>query len=697
MTQPESFPDIDIDSLGSADPSETDDVNDITAPKTDTYYGDEKVKLTNEQVAQIWRRIDAGRKVQDERLKPVVEEANSLWEGRHWPDSKFSNGLHGKLVINIIPNTIKSLVESVAYSNPDFNIIPRNAYGEQTQGVIKSALQYWWDQSNVSDHRKRAVWDSKLYGVGVVQVGWLYQTEDITLEDDRLETLPDGVTTDAAKEAESLGLLNPGEKAEDYTDRDPIEDRFLARRIHPMDFIVPLGATSMLDELAWCCKVTRIPLTELRKDRRFRSGRKNSKGTYSTDTVMSVKELRGTIKLTAPYSNYESYVTPARDQTKEGQEPPDVRYVELYEYYDRITRFHVILTTEDRTRYLFAEKWTWKTNRFPFRTIHNTCRPDDFYGVSVPCALWHLQFELNVSRSASLEHAQQFNRMYQCPEGALSDKAINELKGGEPGSVILTKEGFSNPIQKIDHLQLQPEMYTIYQQALQGFEQISGLSQYQMHAPPSKRMTNDESQAIQQAGGILFMADANAVLKLDKELAEDLLAYCEQFDTVIEDLPVNDGNDNNKTWRRFTGREIRGNYLVDIWPKSTQPPDAGAELQQNELATKVVLQATQIAQQSGGQLPRPIAIMFRENLRIIGIRNIDQLIPLPPEHPVQPQLPPGQGMPPGMPGNAPPQPQLPLAPALTPAPAGPPAGPPQQSDINPTQLQAILAMLQAKQ
>jgi hypothetical protein len=670
-----SLTNIDIGTSTLDGSASFEDVDQIS-PLKDKPFDQEPIKLTAEEVAQIWHRIDSGIAHQRKVFWPTYKDANALLKGEHWPEGLRRTYWDGQLIVNIVPNTVKSLVEAISYSEPDFVVHPLSREGEKVIDVAKSVLHYYWREANVHQQLKFMAWDSKAFGIGIGQVGWLFLTEDLRLDEGRMEVLPPGVSADDAKAAEQQGLLKPGEARELIPQDDVIEDRFQVQRINPMDFLVPPGVTAVVDNWPWCAKLNRVPLAKIKRDPRFRHSKRKH------NTILSTADLHGTTKLSGPYDTYEAYLPDDIAKLDDERRPPDTKYVETVEYWERDRRLHVILCAEDRSKYVLVEKWSWQSKKFPFVTIHNTHTPDEFYGKSVPVEMWSIQINLNESYSQEMEHRRQFNRMYQAPENSLGDKAKADLMDGKPGTIVLYDGSVAqNPIQAIPHLQLQPELYSSIQSCYKAAELITGLSQYQMHSPPTKRLTATEAEHIQQAGGILFLADSQSFVKLNKDVGEHLLEFAQQYAPLIRDLPIYDDQGKAKDWINFTGDQIRGHWLLEIWPESTQPPDTSSDLQQNQQVLNILLQAAEASQKFGGQLPRPMAIVFREGLRIIGARRIDELLPLPPETPPAspgpPMAPPPQALPPASPG------------APQPAPQGQPA----QGTMTPEQIQQLLNSL----
>jgi hypothetical protein len=647
-------------------------VNEVSLPH-DKPFETAPVTLSPGEIAQIWRRVEAGIQYRDQVFKPQHDEALRWWEGKHWPAG--SEEAWGQLVINLIPNVIRSLVESFAFATPDFTLTPWSKAGADTQAVARAALRYFWREARVSPELKRVAYDSKLYGLGVAQVGWLFETEDTKLDAGRLEVLPPGMPLSGVAIAEELGLLDECECLDDFVEADDvIEDRFQVRRINPLDMVFAPNATAVPEDWAWVARIERRPLAEVKRDPQYR----NTKG------------LKGSTELIDPYLSDDVR------KLDEGSRPPDVKYVELVHYYERARRLHVVLARENKQKTLKTEKWGWASRRYPFRILANNPLPDRIYGKSVACELADQQLELNEARTQNMLHRRQFNRMLMAPQGTLDNKAKNLIARGEAGTVVEYMPNGQGALEPVPHAQLQPEVYKSYEWSIEGMEKLSGLSQYAMGNPPSKRMSANEANFIQNAHGVLFLADAGAFTKLCEEVAEDLLDWTQQYSQVVTEIPIFDAGDNIAAWSDFTGDEIRGDWLVTVNVNSTQPPDASSQLQDQQLTLQTLIEAMQLAQESGGQVPRPLAIVIRRMLEIIGVRDVDSLLPLPPVNtgPAFPPSGPGPAAAPGAPPSGPGPGGLPPFPpqAALPAPAALPAAPAGPS-LDPNVLQQLIQQL----
>jgi hypothetical protein len=647
---------------------------DSITPLADRPFAQEKVTLTPEEIAQIWRRLDAGLAYQEQAFEPQYKEARKLWRGEHWPAEAENGAWSDSLVINMLPGILKSLTESVAFRTPDFTLTPWSREGQANQVLARSAIRYYWKEAQVQPALKAVAQDSFAYGFGVAAIGWLFKTETTKLDAGRMEVLPEGMPMSGAVLAEEAGLLPEGETAADFVAHDDvIEDRPQVVRLDPLDFIVPPSATPDSDMWEWCARRELRPLSQVKKDPQY----------------SNVRNLKGSSELSEPY------LTAEIKELDEGARPPDVRYVEIFHYYERDRRLVVSLCRENKAKALKVSKWTWEARSYPFRTMHYTMLPGSFYGKSVLTELRDLQCELNSCRTEALLARRQGQRMFQSPQGALDSKNKNVLFQGEGGSVVEYQPvGMESPIQPIPALTMPDSTFRSFEWSLQGLEQISGLSQYSLHNPPSKRLGSTEAQMIGNAGGILFQADAANFVELCKRVAEDLLAWVQQYAQVLTELPIFDGEGNISDFQDFTGDQIRGRYLVDIDVSSTQPPDAQSQLSDSQLTLQTLVEAMQLAQQSGGQLPRPLAVVIRHMLQIVGVRNVDDLVPLPPlQPPGLPQLPlPAQGAvpPPTGPPALPPPPGPDFGPA--PAPAAP-AAPAPAGGMDPTQIQQLINTL----
>ena len=437
------------------------------------------------------------------------------------------------------------------------------------------------------------------------------------------------------KELYGLGVVLTG------WDKD--EDRPFARRIDPIDFFVYHTATAVVADWVWCFWREWKPLDEVKKD----------------PVYTGASKLKGTTQNTQDYLNKDDR------QISEETMPSDVKQVELLHFYRKSDKLYAVFARERLNAPLLAQKWIWQAGRYPFRTIHGKIRPQDFYGTATPIEIKDQQHIMNWGQTMLVNHARQFNRLYQCPEDAIDDHGIETLEGGG-GGVVFHNGSSVAPIQPIAHAALQPEVYRSMEAALQSIERKTGLSTYQFADIPSKRLTAVETSVIQNAGGPLFLADAQAFTTLCKEVAEDILAWMIQHSVDDIEIPIY-GDDNKVTkWTKFNQEHIKGNYMVEVAVNSTQPPNKQSEIQD---AGQVWMGVVELYKLTGGQpLPPHLATAYKELLRAQGVQNPERFIPPTPEQP-PPMMPDGMGLPP--------------------APPAPPAAPAEAAGMDPALQQII--------
>src|SRR5436190_21210989 len=75
-----------------------------------------------------------------------------------------------------------------------------------------------------------------------------------------------------------------------------------------------------------------------------------------------------------------------------GEVPNDLKRVKLYHYFERARQIHVVMCDETPNP-LYAEKWTHKTGRYPFRYLLGPGDEDTPYGMPMPLLLQHAQKE----------------------------------------------------------------------------------------------------------------------------------------------------------------------------------------------------------------------------------------------------------------------------------------------------------------
>jgi hypothetical protein len=120
--------------------------------------------------------------------------------------------------------------------------------------------------------------------------------------------------------------------------------------------------------------------------------------------------------------------------------------------------------------------------------------------------------------------------------------------------------------------QLPPEVLQAAQLAMTDIERIAGLSAYEMSNAPSKRLTQDEAQAIALSGSSRAVADRQTFETFCSEIASRFLGLEQQYSVRSRELPIFGRDEKVTGFDDFTRAQIQGRYLVEVHVGSTSAP-----------------------------------------------------------------------------------------------------------------------------
>lgn len=572
-----------------------------------------KAKLSKEEAGVVKRRLLIAEEYAKREFCKGAERARELWLGKHYPNMEGPSD-DARVVVNYILPMVQTKVASIAMRDPQFLLEPENAEAQESLAVAKDALRYDWRKSEAMRECRRALWDREVTSLGVVYTGWLFETESGQRREDGrppVEGEPPDTTPDALAGEPPVAQM------------EIREDRFLARRICPDRFLVDPECDNVLENAAYCGYWEIRPLEEVKGDRR----------------LSNTRDLKGSAKNLKGYYPKELQQKWGSDEAKVSS---DCKRVKLYHYYERRRKLHAVFCDEHE-KPLLVEKWVWQADRYPFRVLQGLVTTDDFYGLPEPLLVEHPQQEINESRKQLSTWRKVGIPGYQAVGFTLDAAQDLALRSSAPNRVIQNLQGELKPLQQS---QLPQEAFQAESRALSAFQFICGLNEYQTATPPTKRMTAPEVEAVTSGTGARQMDDQKVFEEFVAGVAQDCLAWQQQYSVRTRELPIYDEEDRVQGFRDVTAEAIRGQFAVTVFAGST-----AAQRQQDQLqGIGYLLQTLAPFMQQGMVNPRPLLAQLLKT--IPGIKNTDQI--LMPEPPPQMAMGPGMpppGMEPGGPGG----------------------------------------------
>ncbi len=595
MTEPQLTEDVRVDGYGEGVDEE---------PRYST-----EPKLSRGEADALCQRMKMAEKHYERNFRPIYEESDRLWRGKHWPRDTAHTQDH-QLVINYTRHAVKTQVASIAFSAGEVSLRPQTPDGEQNANASKRMVDYQLRESNAFRTTKRTLYESIIYGLGIAMTGWEFQVENRPPMEGRMRVEGEELTPEQQAEA-----IAAGEEPEEVPEATVMKDGCFVRRIDPRDFRVPPEADWVLEDAPWCGYVEIVDLATVKANPNY----KNTRG------------LRGSTK------NLDGYLGDDLRKMKENEIPTDVKRVTLTHYYEKRRRLHVVFCDEHK-KPLLVEKWYWNHERYPFRCLFGTVSQADFYPDQSPVQEWkHQQQEINAGRSQLMNVSAQMVPKWITRKGVLTQRDRIDFRNTIIGTVIETND--PNPQTALAAMplpQLSPDFHHNAQQAMQDFSTISTLSAYDVGNSPTKRLTTSEVNTIQGAGSALKEEARQQYEEFCAGIAEDFLDLAQQFWQKSVSLPIYSQADVLEGWTQpITQDDIKGDYQFIVNVGSTEVKNQAGRME--ELG--FVLQSALPYVQMGVLDPKPLWKQFLQSMP--EIRDVDAILA-----PAQQQ---------GAPGMAPPQ------------------------------------------
>jgi len=476
--------------------------------------------------------------------KEKVERCVQMWKGEHWLKDEWPEDYHN-IVINLTRYIIRTKVAALAFSPAEIIVKPEDPQGEMNQEIAERATGYEYRKSAAHREAKRALFDKTLLNLGVVKTGWEFETDSEYLDEGRLPVA--GETPDP--EEVTRVIMSGEELPEPVAAAKVRKDQFYARRIDPTQFRISPEADRVLERAEYCGYIECVPLDELKKDDRY----KNTNG------------LKGSTK------NLIGYMEKNTEKSQlDNEAPSDVRRVELWHYYERKRRLHVIFCDE-HDRPLLTEEWPWEWDEYPFQLLHGPGLESEFYGDPEVLDWEQMQQEINAAASQLATVRAQDPVAYVATKGLLDNSNRKKLESTQVNRVVEV-QGDPRGIAVLQHTSISPDSYNAAASAQKWMQMLSGVDQYALGEAPSKRLTTTEVQAIQGAGGAIKEDEAQDFEDFCGRIAFDCLRWLQQFATRTRTLPIYDPNDPEKIkgWASYDAEKIKGAYDLSVYVGSTQ-------------------------------------------------------------------------------------------------------------------------------
>lgn len=438
-------------------------------------------------------------------------------------------------------------------------------------------------QVMLKDTLKQAVTDTFLCGISPIKLGF----------DSEFGYMPEQAITGDGETATQESQKKDEGKIEYNTAVRPGSP--WASRVLPEHIIVPWGAKDA-NSLPWIANYIVRPLDDVKSDQKY----------------MNTKDLEGTRQ-------------PNKDMpksTKSSVWDKDMKYAELYEIRDIKTGMMLTICEE---QILLSTRDVLQDYGLPYEFMVFNHDPEFFWPIPDVVMLEPQQEELNDTRTQASKHRKIALVKFLFKKGAISKVEQEKFLSGEVGPGVEI-DGDDSPAAAVHALQphIPPELYTEAKAILQDMQESVGYGPNQTgQFSPYHNKTAKESAIV----------EASFEDRVDerKDIVADLLErIVHKFNQMIfrfwtEEKVVNIvAPQGTPFWIKYTGDELKGDYMLSIDPESGIPINRmlkyqmskelfgmfnGDQLVDQQLLRRMVLshyaQVDPLADQLLNQMPMP--------------------------------------------------------------------------------------------
>jgi len=390
---------------------------------------------------------------------------------------------------------------------------------------------------------KRSALDSFQCGVGPIKLGY----------DSEFGYIPEQAVGDGGETVTQVSTKESGESIEYRQNVRP--GMPWALRTRPEDVIVPWGSEDQYN-LPWVCHYVLRPLDDVKQDQKY----KNTDKLQGTRTPMMADDNR----------NQPSF----RPRIKKDK---GVTYCELWEIRDVKTR-EIIVISENQL--LMSTHDVLQTHEgLPWEFVTFNPDPEYFWGIPDAHIAAPQQEELNDASSQTSKHRAIALLKFLYSRGAFKEEEINKMLSGEVGpAVAVDGETLAAAVQVLQP-HIPPDLYRDMQHQIQAMREELGISQNQEGSfSPYHGKTATESNIVSEAfeGRVDERKDimADVLVRIIRKWNQFLFKFWTEEKVVHIVTP-----EGEPAWIKYTGDELKGDYLLSIDADSGMPVSQGLKRQ----------------------------------------------------------------------------------------------------------------------
>jgi len=541
-------------------------------------YSEQRLTLS-QRLGRLQENVNIAQERRDLN-KQVWEDTHSFYQSDP-PTSYDPEGY--RLQVNYPWAWYESMMPSLVYRNPVFTAVPQSQESEESAPTVEAAVTAELRSIDFKKTLKKAVHDTLLYGVGIIQLGY-YDTALVpTSVGGAQPNTPESVASEGPRDSSDLPYgIRPGQ--------------IYALHIRPQNFMIDPCATSLSDAL-WCCVEYVRDLEAVKRDPQYQNTGNLEADEWDCPPGMTVSEF-----------------------TSKYKREPERRFVRLYQYWDMVDK-KVYTFTKNNDKFLGSQPMRLQTRRYPFYIMHGTDDNENFWTQS-PMVPWlNLVDEYNLTLSSRLNHLHRFKRKYTYDMDRIDDEQIDALIHPKDGTLVGVHAAGGNvagSVVPVPDANVSPDSYAFTAEIKQRWTEISGMSEFDLGGTRAGERSASEIGRIAGAANARRSGVGERITSTLEYFAEDVRSVMAQYYSKEKVVQIT-GDRGNTVWVPFEGSDLEGNYE---WKCMIE--DMAEETREERLAKSgQILQMLTPYSQAGSPVPMiDIRPQLQKVAQELGVRDL---------------------------------------------------------------------------
>lgn len=532
---------------------------------------------------------------------------------------------------NVVPNlafsTVNVIVPSVAVNAPKITVSAKKPNDQAAAAIAEAVVNHQWREYDVQHQIRQAIKDMIIIGHGWVKVTWRNEVGERELTPDEWQAAVQQTVLEFNQIVEQSPLneddFPPLEQVIEGVPRvvdEVLMDAPEAVRVSPFDMLVDPDA-KRFEDARWVCQRSFIPVEVARKNE---------------DWSPSVRR-----KLVPKVLDEERKSVDIDDREDSEKK---AGFVVVYEYYDLIDNTYCVFSDSGNGFLRKPEKSPFPGGH-PFVWIENYEVPERLYPLGDLEAIFGLQLELGLVRSAMASDRLRGKRVNLHRSGEIAPDSLDDLESGIDNVMVevVGERPFSEVFQAMTSQGLHPEWYNSSEMITSDIFQVSAVSEYDRGSIPEGRRTATEAGLIQDAANSRSADKLAKVERAMAQVAERMIRMTQAY-MDIEDVArvVQDGM--VVEYVPYNRQALKGDLVFEVEAGSTQPKNESFRRQ----SAMQLMDA--MAPFLGSGLVNEQAVIEHVLRNGFGVKDTEKFM-APPPQPMPPEGMPPEGMPPEMMGG----------------------------------------------